>query len=265
MRASACACRPAELTTASAVMLPGSCPPKRISQPAAFGVNCSTGVSNAITPPLFSRSPCKASMKACPSMMPVSGDTSAAMQDNSGSSARAALPPISSRPSTPLLRPCASMRLDPRAFGVVGRDDQLAAFAVRDAAARAEFVQHPVAVDAMLRAQRADRIIHPGMDDFAVAGRHAGADAGRGFGDDHIVSRHRRLARDGKTDGARAYDQNLQADVSLPKFHAAVSRRTKPQMPREVNESAQRNALCAIFRAPGARVLKPNGEQSPII
>ena len=48
-------------------------------------------------------------MKPWLSMMPVSGDHSAPMQDNSASMARAALPPIISTPSTPLLCACAMM------------------------------------------------------------------------------------------------------------------------------------------------------------
>ena len=40
-------------------------------------------------------------------MMPVEGDSNAATQFSSGSIARAALPPISSSPSTPLAKPCA--------------------------------------------------------------------------------------------------------------------------------------------------------------
>src|SRR5450759_1142864 len=42
-------------------------------------------------------------------MMPVSGECSAPMQASSGSSARAALPPISSSPSTPLKPPCTAI------------------------------------------------------------------------------------------------------------------------------------------------------------
>ena len=68
-------------------------------------------------------------------MMPVSGEMSAAMQASSGSSARAALPPISSSPSTPFFCALRKQRLDARAFGFVGRDNQLAAFAVMHAAA----------------------------------------------------------------------------------------------------------------------------------
>jgi hypothetical protein len=79
------------------------------------------------------------------------------------------------------------------------------------------------------------------------------------------VSRHRRLARNGKTDGAGAYHQNLQADVSLPKFHAAVSRRTKAQIPREVNESAQSKGLRAIFAAAGSSRVQPHREQFPLV
>jgi hypothetical protein len=48
-------------------------------------------------------------MKAWLSMMPVSGDHNAPMQDSSPSIARAALPPIISAPSTPLIWACARM------------------------------------------------------------------------------------------------------------------------------------------------------------
>ena len=133
------------------------------------------------------------------------------------------------KPFDAVLLALRKQRLDAGAFGLVGRDNQLAAFAVMHAVAFAEFVQQPVAAHAMLRAQRAGRIIHPGMDHFAVARRHAGADAAGRFRDDDIVPRHRRFARDRKTDGAGAYDQNLQCgfliEMSCGKFAQGRSRK----------------------------------------
>ena len=48
-------------------------------------------------------------MKAWLSMIPVSADSSAAVQLSAGSIARAALPPRNSSPSTPLISPCLAM------------------------------------------------------------------------------------------------------------------------------------------------------------
>ena len=48
-------------------------------------------------------------MKPWLSMMPVSDESSAAVQFSAGSIARAALPPRNSSPSTPLISPCIAM------------------------------------------------------------------------------------------------------------------------------------------------------------
>jgi hypothetical protein len=118
-------------------------------------------------------------------------------------------------------------RFDARAFGVVGRNDELAAFLVVHAVTFAERVKQPVAAHAMLRAQRAGRIIHAGMDHFAVARRDPRPDPRLRFRDDDIVTRHRGFAADREADDARAYDQNLQW-ASLSKCHAANPLKDKP-------------------------------------
>ena len=102
-------------------------------------------------------------------------------------------------------------RLDLGELGLVGRDDQLAAFVGGDAVRGAEFVQHAPPAHAMARAQRCGRIIDAGVNDLAVARRHAVADAAGRLGDDHVVPAQRRRARDRKPDNARADDQYLHA------------------------------------------------------
>jgi hypothetical protein len=79
------------------------------------------------------------------------------------------------------------------------------------------------------------------------------------------VSCHRRLARNGKTDGARAYDQNLQAEVSLPKFHAALSRRDEAANAAGSQRKRTKQRRCAIFPAVGSLRIQPHREQFPIL
>ena len=56
-----------------------------------------------------------------------------------------------------------------RDFGVFGRDNQLAAFAMRHAMRGAEFVHQTPAARTMPRAQRTGRVVHAAVDHFAVA------------------------------------------------------------------------------------------------
>jgi hypothetical protein len=99
-------------------------------------------------------------------------------------------------------------------FGVLGRDNQLAALAMRHAVRGAEFVQQAAAARTVVRAQRAGRVVHAGVDHLAVAGRYAVADAARGFGNDHLMAGERRRACDRKPHHARADDENLHDGVS---------------------------------------------------
>ncbi len=92
---------------------------------------------------------------------------------------RAAAPSISAKPSTPLVVPCVRIASILRDLGVLGRDDQLAAFAVRHAVRGTELVQHAPAARAVTGAQRAGRVVHAAVDHLAVARGHAGADAPR--------------------------------------------------------------------------------------
>ena len=100
-------------------------------------------------------------------MMPVSGERSAPMHESSASMARAALPPIISTPSTPLVSAWQD-GLDLGQFRLIGGDDELAAFAVRHAVRRAEVVEHAPAAHAVDRAQRVGRIIKAAMDHFEL-------------------------------------------------------------------------------------------------
>ena len=154
----------------------------------------STGVSNAIMPPRSSRSPCSASMKPWLSMMPVSGECSAATQYERGlhRARRVAadqLKPFDAVDRRPAWR-CLSILARSASLG---RDDQLAAAPVRHAVRGAEFVEHAPAAHAVPRAQRAGRVVHAGMDHLAVARGHAVADAVGRLRDDHLMAGERGL------------------------------------------------------------------------
>ena len=100
-------------------------------------------------------------------------------------------------------------RFEPNGFGIVGGHDELAALAVRHAMRGAEVVEHPPPAGTMIRPLGAGRVIEAGVDDLAVAGGHAGADAGGGLRDDHLVSGKRGRAPNRKPDHARSDHQNL--------------------------------------------------------
>jgi len=93
-------------------------------------------------------------------------------------------------------------RLDLVELGLVGNDDQLAAFAMRHAMRGAEFVQHSPPAHAVAPAQGAGGVIHAGMDDFAVARGNAGADGVRRLGHHNIVALARGRARHRQPDHA---------------------------------------------------------------
>ncbi len=146
-------------------------------------------------------------------MMPVSGECSAPMQDNSGSSARAALPPISLQAFDAVDAALRFDRLDLVELGLVGGDDQLAAFVMRHAVRGAKFVQHAPAAHAVARAQRAGRVVHAAMDDLAVARGDAGADGIGRFRHHHLVALARHCARHRQADHAGSNHQDLHAGV----------------------------------------------------
>ncbi len=105
-----------------------------------------------------------------------------------------------------------SLRQDRFDFGKlcrIGRHDELAAFAMRDAARSAEFIEHAPPARAVTGAERAGRIINAGMNDFAVARGHSVADAAGRLGNDHVMAAQRRRARDRKPDNTRANHQYL--------------------------------------------------------
>jgi len=100
-------------------------------------------------------------------------------------------------------------RIEPLDLAVVGSDNELAAFAMWHPVGGAEVVEHPPAAWAVIGALRTCRIVEASVDDLAIARRNAGTDAGGALGDDHLVPRECRRARDSEPDHARAYHQNL--------------------------------------------------------
>jgi hypothetical protein len=90
-------------------------------------------------------------MQECESMMPVSGESSAAVQLSAGSSARAALPPRNSSPAVDLA--LLGNAFDLGGLLLVDRNDQFADLFVRHAVRLAKCIQQPPALHAVLRAQ----------------------------------------------------------------------------------------------------------------
>ena len=107
-------------------------------------------------------------------------------------------------------------------FRVVGGDDQLAAFAMRHAVRGAEVVEHPPAAHAVPRAQRIGRIIKAAMDHLAIARGHAVGDAAGHFGNGHVVAGERRGARHRKPNDTRADHQNLHRVPALMSFRGLL-------------------------------------------
>jgi hypothetical protein len=158
-------------------------------------------------------------------MTPVSGETSAAIQDNSGSSARGItadyVQPLDAIGEALLVK-----GFDLFQLGVARGNDQLAAFAVRHAMRCAKGIEQQPALRAVARAQRMRRIIHSSVDDLAVARGNAGADGGGHFGDDDVVAGKRRGARDRETDDPGSDDENLhRAILTQDRCEAPVRQR----------------------------------------
>jgi hypothetical protein len=100
-------------------------------------------------------------------------------------------------------------RLEPSDFVGIGGDDELAAFAVRHAVRGAKIVKHAPSARTVIRAPRAGRIIKPRVDDLAVAGRDASADAGGRLRHHHVMSGDGSHPRDRQPDHARSDHQHL--------------------------------------------------------
>ncbi len=169
-------------------------------------------------------------------MMPDSGDHSAAMQESSGSMARAALPPMISSPSTPLALPCGHDGLDLGQFGRIRRHDELAAFAMSDAVGRAKLVEQPPSARAVAGAQRAGRVVEAAVDHLAVARGDAVGDAAGRFGDGDIVPAQSRRARDRKPDDARADHKDLHRVSALT---AVIPGPSEARSPESITTVAQ--------------------------
>jgi hypothetical protein len=105
--------------------------------------------------------------------------------------------------------------LDLGQFRRIGRNDKLAAFAMRHAMRSAECVQHPPPAHAMPGAQRVGRVVQTGVDHLAVARRNAVGYSASRFGDGNVMTGLRRGARNGKSDDAGPDHQNLHRGSSL--------------------------------------------------
>src|ERR1700730_8321056 len=85
---------------------------------------------------------------------------------------------------------------DPRQLGKLrlgGRDDELAAAPMRDAALATEVVQALAARDAQACLERAARIIDAGVDHLAVARAGTGSEALGGFKNQYLAAPQREL------------------------------------------------------------------------
>lgn len=139
-------------------------------------------------------------------MMPVEGDSSAPSQASAGSRARASSPRQHLHVGDAV---GLGMCLDGGELGHLlrpRRDDQLAAIAMRDAAAAAVVVELVLAGDAELRHQAAGGIIDAGMDHLTVARGGDGADGVGSFQHDDFAARFRQSAGDGEANDAGADD-----------------------------------------------------------
>ena len=100
-RAIAGAASPAALTSTRHPNVSGSAPPVPTTKPFSLACAETNGLRNAIIAPAASASPCRLSISAWPSTMPVEGDSSAPFTASAGSNACAAAPVSTCRSSTP--------------------------------------------------------------------------------------------------------------------------------------------------------------------
>ncbi len=142
-------------------------------------------------------------------MMPVEGESRAASQFSAGSSARAASPERVCRSATPLASACALIDCSFAVSLRRGRDDQLAAIAMRDAVIAAILIERRLAADAHPRHQAAGLVIDAGVDHLAVARRGHGADTLGRLQHDHLAAGLRQPPRDRKTDHPRTDNDAL--------------------------------------------------------
>ena len=158
-------------------------------------------------------------------MMPVEGESSAASQFSAGSSARASAPERVCRSSTPLASACALIDCSFSVSLRRGRDDQLAAIAMRDAVVPAISIERALAADAHPRHQAARLVIDAGVDHLAVArGRHGADRLGR-LQHDHLAAGLRQPPRDRKADHARTDNDALNLVHSRLQIHRSRNNR----------------------------------------
>ena len=91
------------------------------------------------------------------------------------------------------------------------RDHKFAAIAVRHVVRHAEFIQQPVARNAVPGFQRAGRIINPRMNHAAVARARAHAQPWHLFDEKNIAPPPRNSARHGAPHNAAADDNDVRA------------------------------------------------------
>jgi hypothetical protein len=136
-------------------------------------------------------------------MMPVDGETSAAVQDN--------VDPARLRPGDEAQIVHAigggalADALELLGLGVAGGDDQLAAVAGGHAVAGAVLVELPLPGDAGPRHQAAGAVVDAGVDHLRIAGGGLGADALRGVQHQDFPPRLRQGARHGQADDPRPH------------------------------------------------------------
>ena len=146
-------------------------------------------------------------MSSCALTMPVFGEKSASTAGTFGSSARASAPE-SGRRSTPFARPRSRRIVERPTLGVLDRDDELADPLVRDAVTPAELVELRVARHAEPRLQRAGRVVHPGVDDLAVAAGLLGPVALRALEQHEVREERSQAGGDRQAHDARPDDRH---------------------------------------------------------
>ena len=90
-----------------------------------------------------------------------------------------------------------------------GRDDQLAALLMSDAARLEISIEQTPPLDAHAMAQAARRIVHAGMDDFGIARRRARTDGARRLDHQNVLPVPRESGRHRQAYGACSHDDNV--------------------------------------------------------
>ena len=148
-------------------------------------------------------------MKPWLSMMPVEGEINAATQASSGSSARAALPPMGSRSVTPFLAAVSLMAASLGSWLSCVATSSLPQRACDTLFSAQKAIEQLLAAHAQRRAQAAGRIVDAGVDHLAVAGGSLRADQLVLLQHHHLVAGHGQRPGDGQPDRAGADDDGF--------------------------------------------------------